>query len=374
MFWEASPNVAAQDPEAKRLARARAAQAEEALQLLALAQRRVVSLEDDALRNALDGLRRDLRRRFEADESRGGGHLEPRKKYKGRSQHLALEHGRGVITLYIDESGKPQRDLDQPHFVLAGVAMDDDAAQAYVEAANTLKRNYGLPPSLCLHAPQIEKGVDDFAFGNDACIQAAFRQELDRLVASTDFRLLGAVIRKDKLAQLLSEGTEFPNLPPGLYEMALTFLAERFVDMLHADQVLKPCGRLVFESIGNLEDALHQRAFADLLIHGTEFVSDGCFRGWLRPGCEFRTKDGSHPIELADLAARALLNWTRAGFSIDHTFLNLWGPKISTRDEVERGKFGIKVFPDTDIRDKVVRIREVVRDAQRGRGEGRGEA
>jgi hypothetical protein len=366
--------VAAQDPEGKRLARARAAQAEEALQLLALAQSRVASLKDDALRDVFDGLRQDLRRKFEADESRGGGHLEARKKYKGRSQHLALEHGRGVITLYIDESGKPERDLDQPHFVLAGVAMDDDATRAYVAAANALKQSYGLEPSLCLHAPQIEKGVDDFAFGDDESVQAAFRQDLDSLVVSTDFHLLGSIIRKDKLSQLLGEGTEFPNLPPGLYEMTLTFLAERFVDMLHADQALKPCGRLIFESIGNLEDALHQRAFADLLIHGTEFVSEGCFRGWLRPGCEFRTKRGSHPIELADLAARALLNWTRADFPIEHPFLNLWGPKISTREEVERGKFGIKVFPDSDIREDVVRIRESVRDARRAIWEERGEA
>lgn len=166
------------------------------------------------------------------------------------------------------------------------------------------------------------------------------------------------------------EGHEFPNLPPGLYEMALTFLTERFVDILHADQELKPCGRLVFESIGNLEDARHQRAFADLLIHGSEFVSDGCFRGWLRPGCEFRTKRGSHPLELSDLAARAMLNWTRAGFANDHAFLKTWADKISTRQEVEQGKFGVKVFPDADIRDKILGVRTQVRNVQFARGEG----
>ncbi len=274
--------MASQDPQGKRMARARAARAEEALQLLTLAQSRVEFLEHDQLRTALDNLRRDLRRCFEADESRGGGHLDPRRKYKGRSQHLALEHRRGVITLHLDESGKPERDLEQPHFVLAGVAMDNETADGYIEAANALKQKYGLAPSLCLHAPQIEKGVDDFAFGDNLVTQSEFRRELDCIVESTDFRLLGTVIRKDKLAELLLEGTEYPNLPAGLYEIALTFVAERFVDMLHADQTLKPCGRLVFESIGNLEDALHQRAFADLLIHGSEFVSDGCFRGWLR--------------------------------------------------------------------------------------------
>lgn len=142
--------------------------------------------------------------------------------------------------------------------------------------------------------------------------------------------------------------------------MALTLVAERFVDALHADSELKPCGKLVFESIGNLEDALHQRAFADLLIHGSEFVSDGCFRGWLRPGCEFRSKSGTHPLELADLAARAMLTWVRDGRPENHDFWTIWAPKIATREEIERGRFGVKVFPDHDIREEILNLRNRV--------------
>ncbi|MBL8066030.1 MAG: DUF3800 domain-containing protein [Chthonomonadaceae bacterium] len=354
--------MAKQDPEGKRQARARAHAAEEALTLLAVARNRLFAIGDSELESAIGNLRRDLRRTFEADSGRSGGHLEPRVKYKGRSQHLALERGRGVITLYLDESGKPEPSLEQPLFVLAGVAMDEDASADYVRRADLLKDRFGISKDVSLHAPQIEKGLDDFAFGGDQQKLNTFQQAIAELVRDSSFRLLGSVIRKDALSATIRAGEDYLNLPPGLYEMALTFVAERLVDMLHSDQELKPCGRLVFESIGNREDAEHQRAFADLLLLGSEFVSDGCFRGWLQPGCEFRSKGGSHPLELADLAARALLTWARDGRPDEHSFWDLWAHRITTRQDVERGKFGVKVFPDADIRDEIIRIRERCRD------------
>lgn len=353
--------MARKDPEGKRIARMRADTAAEALELLNAVTHRLGRLGLPDVAQALENLRRDLRR-FQTEESgRGQGHLEPRAKYKGRSQHLAVESGRGVVTLYLDESGQAIPSPDQPVFVLAGVAMTDDQSEAFTVSSDRLKDKFGLPRSLTLHGPKIEKGVDEFSFDDNLAKQAEFRLAVEQLIESSSFQLLGAIIRKDALATDLQSGENYGNLPPGLYEMALTFVAERFVDMLFCDQKNKPCGCLVFESIGNLEDALHQRAFADLLIHGSEFVSDGCFRGWLRPGCRFKTKEGSHSLELADLAARALLTWTRAGFPDEHDFWRLWAKRISTQDEIERGKFGVKIFPDQDIREWVLEMRRRVK-------------
>lgn len=353
--------MAQQDPEGKRISRERAELAQQALEFLSIAAHRIAALENPSFTGQIIALQRDLRRFHGEEVGKGSGHLEPRKKYKGRSQHLATEHGRGVITLYLDESGQAQPTVDQPTFVLAGIAMDDESASSYVRRANALKRRYGLSPDICLHGPQIEKGVDEFSFGGDIRCQESFRRSVKRLCKRAKFQLLGAILRKDQLYARPEAVNLHGNLPPNLYEMALTFVAERFVDMLHADQVLKPCGQLTFESIGNLEDAQHQRAFAELLIYGSEFVSDGCFRGWLRPGCEFRTKRGSHPLELADLAARAMLTWMRQGRPDDHDFWRIWAPRIATREEIERGKFGVKIFPDADIRGEVLALRRQVK-------------
>lgn len=354
--------MARKDPEGKRLARQKATAAAEALEMLSVVRHRVAQLENDSLRSALESFIRDLRRRHTEEAQRGEGHLEGRNKYKGRSQHLAIESGRGVTTLYLDESGQAQPSPGQPVFVLAGIAMDESEAAAFVAASDDLKDRFGLPRTVTLHGPKIEKGQEEFAFGGDAATQMEFRAAVDELVEASSFVLLGAIIRKDALERDLQAGEDYGNLPPGLYEMALTFVAERFVDLLFAAD-MRPCGTLVFESIGNLEDALHQRAFADLLIHGSEFVTDGCFRGWLRPGCQFRIKGGSHPLELADLAARAMHTWTRSRMPDDHPFWRLWAKRISGRGDLERGKFGVKIFPDADIRERVLRMRNRAKEA-----------
>lgn len=352
--------MAKQDPEGKRLARMRASSAADALELLSIVKKRCSSIDQAAVVERLEALILDLRRFQSAEAQRGGGHLEPRAKYKGRSQHLAVEGGRGLLTLYLDESGQAQKSPDQPVFVLAGVAMDEDQAASYVANADSLKIRFGLDPSITLHGPKIEKGVDSFAFGDDRQKQEAFQAGVADLVRAAEFTLVGAIIRKDALERDVANGEDYGNLPPGLYEMALTFVAERLVDMLYAD-ANRPCGSLLFESIGNLEDALHQRAFADLLIHGSEFVSDGCFRGWLKPGCQFRTKAGSHPLELADLAARAMLTWTREGMPADHAFWALWASRIAMRDDLEKGRFGVKIFPDGDVRGQVMEMRRAAK-------------
>ena len=65
-------------------------------------------------------------------------------------------------------------------------------------------------------------------------------------------------------------------------------------------------------------------------------------------------------MELADLAARAMLVWSRDGMPITGAFWDFWAARISARPELERGRFGLKVFPDVDIREAVIAMREQV--------------
>jgi hypothetical protein len=353
------------DPDGKRRSRLKAALLEESLVLLHHVKSRLESADSTHLSTVLE-LLRDLRREAQGERSRAEGHLAPRKKYKGRSPHLALESGRGLISLYLDESGKDNVSLEQPIFVLAGVALSDADSEDFMKKSNQLKRDYHLPIETTLHASKIEKCIRPFDFEGNVERHAQFRESVRELVRQTPCVLVASIIRKVELDRFSKSNEATLNLPPDLYEMALTLVAERFVDFLYSDNTLKPCGKLVFESIGSLEDAKHQRAFSELLISGSEFVSDGCFRGWLQPGCDFRPKSGSSPLELADQAGRSMLQWARSNFSMDHEFLRDWSQKIHVRDDGLQGKFGVKVFPDDDIRQKVLEIR---RQCLKGRDE-----
>ena len=117
-------------------------------------------------------------------------------------------------------------------------------------------------------------------------------------------------------------------------------------------------GRVIFESQGPLEDAIHQLEYARVLIDGSQWVHPSAFRNWLEPGCRFQPKSGSDPGEIADMFARDLFEWIRGDCLSEPRRFELFSRKIYCREDGAMGKFGIKVFPDSDIRDNVLKHRE----------------
>ncbi len=129
-------------------------------------------------------------------------------------------------------------------------------------------------------------------------------------------------------------------------------LIERYIDFL-ASQSVRRLGRVIFESQGTVEDATHQLEFARLLLDGSQWVPDSAFRGWLETGLRFQPKCGSDPMELADMFARDLYEWIRDDCDKIPKRWELFGKKIYCRGDGTMGKFGLKVFPDADIREKI---------------------
>jgi len=133
-------------------------------------------------------------------------------------------------------------------------------------------------------------------------------------------------------------------------------LLERYIDYLAFDRS-RPIGSVTFESIGPKEDALHQRDFVDLLLYGTQWVPPSAFQGHLEPGVRYVKKAGSAVTELADMWARDLFEWARAGCEGQPGRWSLFEPRIYARGDLMMGKFGLKVFPDSDIREQIERHR-----------------
>ncbi len=192
-----------------------------------------------------------------------------------------------------------------------------------------------------------------YYFGGDKSKQAEFEEALNELVISTDFVAFGAAVRKDAFASEFVESGVDPYLPANPYAVAITMLLERYVDYLLASGDQRKMGRVTFESQGAREDAEHQVQFARLLLDGTQWVPESAFQQAIQPGASFVPKVGSHPTELADLFARDLYEWARSGCQVSPLRWEAFTKKIYCRGDGSSGKFGVKVFPDSDIRDAV---------------------
>jgi len=289
-----------------------------------------------------------------SEAQKGYGRLESRKKYKTGSSHPLLEN-RPRSILFIDESGKsePQPIAEAPpYFALAAVCLPEEKFDDYVFAANEVKLEFFKTLDVTFHEPQMRHREGWWGLGGDKNRQKQFDEAINKLIEETPFVAFGAGIRKEAFAkEFVASGID-PYLSTDVYAVAILMLIERYIDFL-ATQSVRRLGRVIFESQGTVEDATHQLEFARLLLDGSQWVPDSAFRGWLETGLRFQPKCGSDPMELADMFARDLYEWIRDDCDKIPKRWELFGKKIYCRGDGTMGKFGLKVFPDADIREKI---------------------
>ena len=281
------------------------------------------------------------------------GRIESRKRFKGQVPQPLLA-GRVTNYLYIDECGKSKREpLRGPTFFsLGAVAMSEEAASSYRVAADQLKTEFFGKTDMTFHEPQMRDFDGPFYFHNDKPKQTAFNDKLNDLIVNTSFVAFGVGIRKWAFEEeFVATGID-PYLPTDAYAVAIAMLLERYLDFLaHQDDSL--LGRVTFESQGPKEDAEHQLEFARLLLDGTQWVAASAFRNRLETGLRFTPKRGSDAMELADMFARDLFEWIRGECTNSPARWDIFSEKIYCRGDGMRGTFGVKVFPDADIRDRI---------------------
>lgn len=293
-------------------------------------------------------------------ETKVFGRIEPRKGSKP-SPHPKTENRRRV-TIYLDESGTSGDPVTVPVFTLAGVAVDPETAGDYIRRADDVKERHFGKSNFTFHEPNMRRserdnkqGVD-YSFNNNPALRMAFISDFRKLISETPFDLFGVAIRRKQYTEMFGDRPN-PYLPAGEYETAIMMLMERYARYI-GDMEKRSLAKICFESIGAREDAQRQFLFADLLVHGTEFVSQKHFRSWLDCGCEFETKSGSSIAEIADLAARDLFERTRSDFLMNPPFWDILLPRFWSAGDLLRGQSGFKVFPDYDIRELVMAERE----------------
>ena len=252
--------------------------------------------------------------------------------------------------MFVDESGssRPNVDGKDDFLALAGIGIDPNTAAAWTLKSAEIKRAFNLPPWARLPRAGHEKPDGHGVSGADAHRQADFDRALLDALEATPFSVFGAGIRKQAFGRLRVESSD-PYLPVDVYSMAIELLLERYIDFLAMSAEPRPMGRLKFESQGALEDAHHAREYVHVLIEGTQWIAGGAFRQWLETSPRFIPKEEGVG-EIADMLARDMQEWMRAGCTGWPGRWRLFSERIYCRGDRQMGKFGIKVLPDDDIR------------------------
>ncbi len=335
------------DPRGRRLARQKARYLEEAQRIgyLLEAMLRRAGAHRDACNQLLDDIQRSARRARRQANQR----IAPRKRYRLGSGH-PLTAQRPENVLHLDESGLagPQPDQSESWFAIGGVAIDPAGISAYISRADAIKQEFFGTTELTFHEPLMRQRKERFYFADDREKETRFDQAIRSLIHQTPATYFGAGIRKANL----TADTLDPYLPTSAYPLAITLLLERYIDFL-AHNPRHPFGRLMFESIGAREDVERQAVVVDLMLHGTQWVSERAFRGQLHPGVHYAPKRGSDVMELADIVAREVFEWTRSGCTEEPKYWDVISPRFYARGDFAMGKFGLKIFPDRDMRNVV---------------------
>ena len=343
------------DPAGRRLARDRA-------NLLAEAERVARALEILLQRanhpaDAVSRLLQDVAAQQREELQRAHGHIEPRKRFKSKSGQ-PLQRRLPITNLYIDESGKSHigTAASPEYFALGAIAIGSNDKDLYRAKSDDIKTRFFGRTDFQFHEPYMRfrrqtNGID-YGFGDNKAKQKEFDKEIQDLIIATDFVAFGAVIRKAGFrTEFVNAGID-PYLPTDVYSVAITLLLERYVDAL-ANSNPETLGRVRFESQGPREDAYYQLEYARVLLDGTQWVSAKAFQSRLETGLRFSPKVGSDPSELSDFFARDLFEWARSECCTSPKWWNEFCSKVYVRGDGLMGKFGIKVFPDSDIRDQI---------------------
>ena len=333
--------------EANRLAQA----------LLALLER--ADIEASSCRDLLG----EITREEQAALLREHGRIESRKRFKFQSSQ-PLREKRSINHIFLDESGRsaPQSTRSPQFFALGAVAFGTEEDKLdYIKRADEIKRRFFGTTDMTFHEPDMRRHFGPYHFAGESSRQKAFDTELASLIENSRFVVFGAGVRKEAFRRDFVETGIDPYLPTDTYALAITMLMERYVDYLATTASLRSIGRVTFESIGPKEDAQHQMDYARLLLDGSQWVPGTAFRYWLETGLRFMPKSGSHPIELADMMSRELYEWVRDGCVTENGRWPLFSKKIYCRGEGLMGTFGVKVFPDSDIRGEILNHRRTKR-------------
>ncbi len=239
--------------------------------------------------------------------------------------------------LFLDESGDhglAKFDPDFPVFLLCGVLVREDEYENIRQNINNLKHSIWGNKEVIFHSRDIRKCEKEFQVLFDLGIKKMFYEELNKIVATSNYSIIASAIQKEKFVQ------KFGKLQDDIYEIALSFVIEQAIIAL---QKTDPQSELaiIIERRGKKEDKQLDDHFQKIQGAGTGMLSSEEVKQFNLSFTFRNKKENINGLQLADLVAypiaRNIIEPNRANPAFD-----VLENKIFTAGgEVE----GLRIYP-----------------------------
>jgi len=238
--------------------------------------------------------------------------------------------------VYVDESGDHALspiNKEYPVFVLAFcIFRKDEYVTKIVPAVQELKFQYFGHDLIILHERDVRKAQGGFNILLQKATRDAFMADVSSLIQESDFTIISACIRKDRLRDQYT----YPSHP---YHLAMEFGLERVNLYLRRRNQGDRRTHLVFERRGKKEDE-------QLELEFRRICSGKNYKGDVLP-FEIVMADkriNSCGLQLADLVARPIGRWVLDSDQPNRAF-EVLQTKLDQGPGGDFRGFGLKVFP-----------------------------
>lgn len=209
-----------------------------------------------------------------------------------------LPGGFGDYIVYADESGDPSLKYIDDKFPVFTLVFCLFSVDSYVEevvpAVQRLKFDFFGHDQVILHENEIRRGSGAFRILRDDSLNGLFMSRVSSIIQKIDVAIIGAVVRKDALAERSVEVAD-------PYEVAMRSCLARLREFLGDDEQRKTT-HIIAESRGRKEDSMAREVFIQ-----AEAAANRGSNGSTRLDLIFADKKvSSAGLQIADLCARPL--------------------------------------------------------------------
>jgi hypothetical protein len=241
---------------------------------------------------------------------------------------------------FLDETGDhglSYIDSNFPIFLLCGCLFkESDFLDAEIKT-NEFKTKYFGTQNVILHSRDIRKCEGPFQILFDLEIKKHFYEDLNKIMDTAKFVIIGAGVHKEKHIKKYGKGANDP------YGLSLSFVMERLIFCLDKSDK-NAVVEIKVEKRGTKEDEALLRHYNSIFDRGTYYVSQERLRERIKSFGFFSKRDNLVGLQIADLCAYPL---ARHLIYPDEPYLpfGLLESKIYCRGKREYRGWGLKLFP-----------------------------